>query len=95
MLITISNARSKRVNANITQQLVHTPGKNVYLQTFMLVGVSGIEILLFNRKKKKRKQKTVKIEITNITPFLYFFQISLAFNMFSTLVLIEVKWSGN
>ena len=38
---------------------------------------------------------TVKIEITCITPvlqaFLDFFQISLAFNMFSTLVLVEVK----
>ena len=42
---------------------------------------------------------SMKIEITSITPvlqiFLDFFQISLAFNMFSTLVLVEVKLSGN
>ena len=42
---------------------------------------------------------SVIIEITCITPvlhaFLDFFQISLAFNMFSTLVLVEVKLSGN
>ena len=42
---------------------------------------------------------SVKIEITCITPvlqaFLDFFQISLAFYMFSTLVLVEVKLSGN
>ena len=42
---------------------------------------------------------SVKIEITCITPvlqaFLDFYQISLAFNMFSTLVLVEVKLSGN
>ena len=41
----------------------------------------------------------MKIEITSITPvlqdFLDFFQISLAFNMFSTLVLVDVKLSGN
>ena len=40
----------------------------------------------------------MKIEITCITPvlqaFLDFFQISLAFNMFSTLVLVKVKLSG-
>ena len=34
------------------------PGrKYVYMQIFMLVGVSVIEILLFNRKKKKKKKK--------------------------------------
>ena len=42
---------------------------------------------------------SVKVEITCSTPvlqaFLVFFQISLAFNMFSTLVLVEVKLSGN
>ena len=39
---------------------------------------------------------SMKIEITSITPALQiFFQISLAFNMFSTLVLVEVKLSGN
>ena len=35
---------------------MHTPGiKYVYMQIFMFVGVSVIEILLFNRKKKKKK----------------------------------------
>ena len=67
----------------------------------MFVGVSVIEILLFNRKKKKKlkKQATLKISITCITPvlqaFLDFFQISLAFNMFPILMLVEVKLSGN
>ena len=48
------------------------------MQIFMLVGVSVIEILLFNRKKKKKQKKkkkmknmaTVKISITCITPIL-------------------------
>ena len=39
---------------------------------------------------------SVKVEITSITPVLhafldFFFQISLAFNMFSTLVLVEIE----
>ena len=58
VLITISNTRSKRVNK--INQTVHTPGrKYVYnvMQIFMLVGVSVIEILLFNRKKKKKQKK--------------------------------------
>ena len=43
---------------------------------------------------------SVKISITCITPVLqaildFFLQISLAFNMCSTLVLVEVKLSGN
>ena len=42
---------------------------------------------------------SVKIEITSITPehehFLMLFQISLAFNIFPTLVLVEVKLSRN
>ena len=101
MLITISNTRSKRVNENITRQCTRQE-KNVYMQIFMFVGVSIIEILLFNRKKKQKKNmvyNSVKIEITCITPvlqaFLDFFQISLVFNMFSTLVLVEVKLSRN
>ena len=50
-----------------------------------------IEILLFNRKKKN-----VKIEITSITPVLQaFLDFLQAFNMFSTLLLVEVKLSGN
>ena len=73
------------------------------MQIFMFVGVSVIEILLFNRKKKKKqKQKkmheehgnSVKISITCITPVLQAI-LSLAFNMCSTLVLVEVKLSGN
>ena len=88
---------------------MHTPGrKYVYMQIFMFVGVSVIEILLFNRKKKKQKQKQKKMK--NMATllkfrlhvlhlyyklFLIFFQISLAFNMSSTLVLVEVKFGGN
>ena len=44
-------------------QTVHTPRKKyviVYMQIFMFVGVSVIEILLFNRKKKKQKKKKMK-----------------------------------
>ena len=47
------------------------------MQIFMFVGVSVIEILLFNRKKKKKQQQedeehgnSVKISITCITPVL-------------------------
>ena len=71
VLITISNTRSKRVNENITRQCPRQEKKNVYMQTFMFVGVPVIEILLFNRKKKEKKKKnmaTVKIEIKCITP---------------------------
>ena len=71
VLITISNTRSKRVNENITRQCTRQE-KNLYMQIFMLVGVSIIEILLFNRKKKKMKN-SVKISITYITPVLQAF----------------------
>ena len=37
---------------------------------------------------------SVKVYITSITPVLQFFQISLVFKMFSTLMLVEVKLSG-
>ena len=50
------------------------------MQIFMFVGVSVIEILLFNRKKKKKEEaeeeeeeehgNSVKISITCITPVL-------------------------
>ena len=40
------------------------------MQIFMLVGVSVIEILLFNRKKKKQKMKNMAISITCIIPVL-------------------------
>ena len=33
------------------------PIKYVYMQNFMFVGVSVIEILEFNQKKKKKKKK--------------------------------------
>ena len=68
--------------------------KDVYMQIFMLVGVSVIEILLFNQEKN---MATVKILITIITPGLQDFlpQISLDFNIFSTLMLVKVKLSGN
>ena len=70
----------------------------------MFVGVSVIEILLFNRKNKKKQRKKKKMKNTAtllkfqlhvLQAILYFFQISLAFNMCSTLVLVEVKLSGN
>ena len=73
--------------------------KYAYMQNFMFVGVSVIEILEFNRKRSSTIMATVKVEITCSTlvlqGFLDFFQISLAFNMFPTLVLVEVKLSGN
>ena len=77
------------------------------MQIFMFVGVSVIEILLFNRKKKKQKQKKQMKNMESLLKFqlhvlhlyykifLIFLQISLAFNMCSTLVLVEVKLSGN
>ena len=55
VLIVISNKRSKMVNANMTRQSIRQE-KYVYLQIFMLVGVSVIEILLFNRKKKQKQK---------------------------------------
>ena len=70
--------------------------KYVYMQNFMFVGVSVIEILQFNRKKKTEEHgKTVKYHITSITPvlqdFAAFFSISLVFNMFSTSAMVKVK----
>ena len=48
--------------------------------------------------ESEEHSNSVKVEITCSTPvlqaFLDFFQLSLAFNMFSTLVLVEVKLSG-
>ena len=70
------------------------------MQIFMLVGVSVIEILLFNRKKKKKQKKmknmaTLKISVLHLyyilQAFLDFFLLSLAFNMFPTLMLVEWK----
>ena len=99
--ITISNTRSKRVNENITRRTsAHARKKNVYMymQIFMFVGFVVIEIRLFNRKKKQKKQKQKKkmknsenlnyMYYTCFPIFSDFFQISLAFNMFPTLVLV-------
>ena len=66
----------------------------------MFVGVSVIEILLFNRKKKQKKKMkntATQLHVLHLyyKLFLIFFQLSLAFNMCSTLVLVEVKLSGN
>ena len=51
------------------------------------------------KKEDEEHGKSVKVEIKSITPvlqaFLDFFQISLASNMICTLVLVEVKLSGN
>ena len=57
VLITISNTRSERVNENITRQCTR---QEENMQIFMFVGVSVIEILLFNRKKKKKQKKKQK-----------------------------------
>ena len=47
--------------------------------------------------EKEEHGKTVEVQITSITSvlqdFLDFFQISLAFNIFFTLMLVEVKLS--
>ena len=50
--------------------------KYVCIQIFVFVGVSVIEILEFNRKKRKK------------------ISVSLVFNMFLTLMLVEVKLNG-
>ena len=75
------------------------PIKYVYLQNFMFVDVSVIEILVFNQKKKEEEHgKTVKYRFTSITPVLQsfadFFSISLVFSMFLTLASVEVKLNG-
>ena len=64
----------------------------------MIVDASVFEFREFNRKRRRSRAEhgnSVKIEITCITPvlhaFLDFFQVSLAFNMFSTLVLMSVS----
>ena len=65
------------------------------MKNVMFVGVL-VEILEFNRKMKTNEN--VKHHITNITPilqdFVDFFSKSLAFNMFFTLMLVEVKLNG-
>ena len=65
----------------------------------MFVGISVIEIYTALQPKEVEDEghgKSVKVEITNIklVIFLIFIQISLAFKMFSTLMLVEVKLSG-
>ena len=68
--------------------------KYVYIQIFMFVGVSVIEI----EEAEEEHGKTVKYHITSITPVLQdfadFFSVSLVFNMFLTLMLVEVKLNG-
>ena len=39
------------------------PIKYVYIQNFMFVGVSVIEILEFNQKKKKNKMKKIMAKL--------------------------------
>ena len=75
--------------------------KYVYIQNFMFVGVSIIEILELQPEEEEDEEehgKTVKYHITSITSVLQdfadFFSISLVFDMFFTLVFVEVKLNG-
>ena len=57
---------------------MHTQGiKYVYMQIFMIVAVSVIEILLFKTEEEKAEAEkhgtTVKVEITCLTSFSCFF----------------------
>ena len=78
------------------------PIKYVYIQNFMFVGVSVIEILHGVQPEEEEDEeehgKTVKYHITSITSVLQdfsdFFSISLVFDMFFTLVFVEVKLNG-
>ena len=64
----------------------------------MLRFLSFVSSIGKEEEKADEHGNSVKVEITCITPvlqaFLDFFQISLALNMVSTLVLVEVKLSG-
>ena len=62
-LITISNTRSERVNENITTLCTCQ-------QNFMLVGVSVIETGVQPEEDEEEHGKTVKYNITSITPVL-------------------------
>ena len=65
--------------------------KYVYIQIFMFVGVSVIEI----EEAEEEHGKTVKYHITPVLQdFADFFSVSLVFNMFLTLMLVEVKLNG-
>ena len=80
---------------------MHIPGiKYVYITVSCLLVFWLLRYWSSTGKEEAEEHgNSVKIEMTSITPvlqaFLDFFQISLAFNMFSTLVLVEVKLSGN
>ena len=84
----------------VAVESIMPPIKYMYMQNFMFVGVSVIEILEFNQKKEEEDGKTVKYHITSITPVLQHFadfftiSISLVFNMFFTFALVEVKLNG-
>ena len=77
---------------------------------FVVVSVIEILLFNRKKKKQKKQKKKKKKKMKNMATlwkfqlhvlhlyyklFLIFFQISLAFNMCSTLVLVEVKLSGN
>ena len=73
LLITISNTRSKRVNENITRQCTRQEENYVYMQIFMFVGVSVIEITALQQEEAEEDEEhgnSVKISITCITPVL-------------------------
>ena len=77
--------------------------KLLYTPNFMFVDASVIEFREFNRKRRiliiwDHFQATVKLQLQVLHVFykiiLICFLISLAFNMFFTLMLVEVKLSG-
>ena len=66
------------------------------MQNFMVLLM--FQLLRYWDEAEEEHGKTVKYRITNITPVLQdfadFFSISLVFNMFFTLMLVEVKLNG-
>ena len=79
---------------------MHIPRiKYAYMQNLLLFRLLRYWNSTGKEEAEEEHGNSVKVEITCSTLvlqcFLDFFQISLAFNMFSTLVLVEVKLSEN
>ena len=75
---------------------MHIPRiKYVYLQSFMFVGSSVIEILEFNWKKEAEEQHGYSCNFNFYQIFFRFFSDIISFQHVLTLVLVEVKLSGN